>query len=130
MTAPFSRRLVIKTLGDMFESDASTNRVAEILAAYLVQNRKVRESELFIRDLRRELEKRFGLASVEVKSAHKLTEDVSRAIEEFVKKQTNADEVEIMSSADESLIAGVVISTTDSELDGSLKSKIRKLKMV
>ena len=130
MATSISRRSVVMTLCDMLGNGATTEKVAQILAAYLVQNRIMRESDLYVRDLRRELLNRFGLASVEVKSAHKLTKDVSAQIERFIKEQSGSSDVEIMSSIDNSLLTGVIISTTDSELDTSLKEKIKKLRMV
>jgi F0F1-type ATP synthase delta subunit len=125
-----SRRLIVKLLGDMLEKGTSAKKVGQILAAYLVENRKTRDRDLYLRDLRRELENRFGITSVEVKSASELTKGVTEQIEVFIKRQTNAKDVEILGSIDKSLIAGVVISTTDSELDGSLKKKIKELRMV
>jgi len=114
----------------MIDDGASMQHISQILAAYLVENQLTRDQDLFVRDLRREILGRFGLASVEVKSAHKLSTNVSGQIKTYIKRQTGADEVEIMDSVDSSLIAGLIISTTDSELDESLKSKIRELRMV
>lgn len=130
MAAPTSRRLVTRALVGMIDDGASMQHISQILAAYLVENQLTRDQDLFVRDLRREILGRFGLASVEVKSAHKLSTNVSGQIKTYIKRQTGADEVEIMDSVDSSLIAGLIISTTDSELDESLKSKIRELRMV
>jgi F0F1-type ATP synthase delta subunit len=130
MATSASRRLIVKSLGDMLAAGASARKIGQILAAYLVENRLVRDRALFVRDLRREIEQRFGVTSVEVRSASRLSAAIERQIETFVRQQTGAKQIEIMNSVDESLIAGVVISTTDYELDGSLKSRIKELRNV
>jgi ATP synthase F1 delta subunit len=128
MADKFSRRLVAEKLIGQIEQGKSLKRVAQMLAAYLLEIGQVRQVELFVREIRQVLADRYAYVSVEVESANALTDQLARDVEQFVRRQTGARQVEIISSQDPSLISGVVISTTDAVYDGSLRGKIKKLK--
>lgn len=123
-----SRRKVVSALLDLLDAGKKSPQIAEILAAYLLENGALRSADLYLKDLRAEIARRYDLMSAEVTSAHQLEADFEAQIVQFVKKQTGARQVEIISKIDRSLISGVVISTTDSEYDGSLKQRIKKLR--
>jgi F-type H+-transporting ATPase subunit delta len=129
MAVKISRRLVAEKVVDLIEQ-SGTRQAALMLAGYLVENKLARQAELYLRDIRRVLAERKSQISVEVASAHQLTAELRDDIIKFIKNQTAAKEVEIIDTVDETLISGVVISTTDSIYDGSLKNKIKKLKAV
>jgi len=125
-----SRRRVVEALSQMIEDGASMSKIAQTLAAYLVENKQTRLVELYIRDLRAQLERRFGLASAEVQSVEKLSTSTVEDVEKYLKQQTGAREVEVINTINPDLVAGVVISTTDAEVDMSLRNKIKKLRSV
>jgi F0F1-type ATP synthase delta subunit len=95
-----------------------------------MENRQLRNAELYLRDIRTELERRFGLVSADVTSARKLNDELEKQVRSFIKSSTNAKEIEIMEAIDEDLIGGVVISTTEAELDNSVRSRLQKLRSV
>ncbi|MDR3125971.1 MAG: F0F1 ATP synthase subunit delta [Candidatus Nomurabacteria bacterium] len=130
MAVKFSRRLVTEKIVDMLELGTGAKRAAQVLAAYLLDSRQTRQAELYLRDIRRVLVERQGLMSVEVAAARQLTDKLASDIKEFIKQQTAAETVEIIDTVQPDLISGVVISTTDSVYDGSLKNKIKKLKAI
>ena len=130
MATKFSRRKVVSALVDMLESGATTKKIAETLAAYLIENRATRDMELYLYDIRAELEERFGLVAADVKSAKEITATLEKQIADFIKKTTNAKQVEVIKTVDKDLIGGVVISTTDAELDMSIQSKLPKLRSI
>ena len=130
MATKFSRRKVVSALVDMLESGATTKKIAETLAAYLIENRATRDMELYLYDIRAELEERFGLVAADVKSAKEITATLEKQIADFIKKTTNAKQVEVIKTVDKDLIGGVVISTTDAELDMSIQSKLQKLRSI
>ena len=130
MAIKVSRRREVIALVNLIESGASMKKTAEILAAYLADNHQLRDAELYLRDIRAELERRFGLASADVASARKLSGELEKQVKHFVKKATGAREVEIIKTVDEDLIGGVVISTTDAKFDNSIRTKLQKLKRV
>jgi ATP synthase F1 delta subunit len=130
MATKISRRLVVEKVIDLIERGGDVKRPAKLLAAYLVENKLTRQLELYLRDVQRLLNERYGLVSAEVASAHQLTDSFEKAIVEFIKKETSARDVEIINTVQPDLISGVVISTTDAVYDGSLKNKIKKLKAI
>lgn len=130
MATKVSRRREVIALVNLIEAGASMERVAQVLAAYLVDNHTIRDAELYLRDIRGELERRFGLVSADVKSARELTDKLEKQISEFIKKETRAKNVEIIKTVDESLVGGVIISTTDAELDNSIRTKLQKLRSI
>lgn len=130
MATKVSRRREVVALVNLIESGSSMKRVASILAAYLAENNRLRDAELYLRDIRAELEHRFGLVSVDVKSARELTGELEKQISQFIKKETGAKEVEIIKTVDKELVGGVVISTTEAELDNSIRTKLQKLRSI
>lgn len=130
MAIKFSRRLVAEKLVDMLESGQSMKSVMKRLAAYLIDNHQTRQAELYLRDIRRVLEERNSYLVVDVSSANKLNETLKEQISGFMKNQTNAKTVEIISTVNPELISGVVISTTEAVYDGSLKNRIKKLRTI
>jgi len=130
MTLKFSRRLVAEKLVDMLESGRKISDVAKILAAYLINNHETRQMELYLRDIRNVLEKRKSYLVVDVSSANKLSENLNQQISEYMKNQTGAKSIEIINTIKSDLISGVILSTTDSVYDDSLKNKIKKLRMI
>ena len=125
-----SRRREVIALVNMIEAGASMKKVAEVLAAYLAENRQLKNAELYLRDIRSELERRFGLVSANVSSARELNDELEKQICGFIKKTTNAKEIEILKSVDKNLIGGVIISTTEAELDNSVRTRLQKLRSV
>jgi F0F1-type ATP synthase delta subunit len=130
MAVKFSRRLVAEKLVDQLEQGENVQNVAAKLAAYLVETGQTRQSELFVRDIRRVLADNYGFVSAEVESANTLTDQLESEVQQFVQRQTNASKVEIISSKNPDLISGVVIFTTDAVYDGSLLGRLKKLKAV
>lgn len=130
MATKLSRRKVVTALIDMIEDGISTKKVAEILAAYLFSNGLTREAELYMYDIRAELEERFGLLTADVTSAKKISAKIEKQITDFLEKTTNAKQIELIKTIDESLIGGVVISTTDAELDMSIRGKLQKIRSI
>lgn len=125
-----SRRVVVKTLVDRWQAGDSLQKIAQTLAAHLISNRQIRDSQLYVRDFQLELQKRFNLVAAEVVSAHQLSQELQTQIENFIRQATGAETVEIISSVNPELISGVTISLADRQYDGSLRRKISKLRAV
>ena len=130
MARAYSRRLVTDKLVDQLASGDRPQRVAQRLAAYLIDSRQTRGVELYLRDIRQALAERFRYVSAEVSSAHTLTDQLAESIKQFIQRQTAAERVELITQTDPELLSGVVISTTDAVYDGSLRGKIKKLRAV
>ena len=83
--AKYSRRQVVIALTDMLSDGVRVDKVARILANYLVETRQTRDLELYIRDIELMMRRRFGVATVYVYSVHKLNEQTRKDIRELVK---------------------------------------------
>lgn len=125
-----SRRKIVIALVDMLEKGESVDRVAKILAAYLVESNQTRSAELYLRDIEFSLAQRFGIVTAYVHSARQLNRKTEEQIEQLLKTTTNAKEIEMIKIENPSLIGGVVIRTVDAELDGSVRTKLQKLRSI
>lgn len=125
-----SRRLVVSSLVDMLESGKSATEVAQILAAYLVETRRTRDVDLYLRDIELAVAERFGTVTAYVSSAQELSQKTRAAVEKLIKTSVGAKSVEMVETTDPGLIGGIVIQTADAELDGSIRTKLRNLRSI
>jgi F0F1-type ATP synthase delta subunit len=125
-----SRRRVAKFIARELANGESTARVAKILAAYLYENRELRNWELLLRDIETSLLNDHKYLAAEVLSARKLSHETIDNLREMLMKETGAKKIEILPETDENLIGGVVIRTPESEMDSSLRAKLTKLRAI
>jgi F-type H+-transporting ATPase subunit delta len=130
MSVKVSRRREVIAVVNLLENGVSTKKAAQVLAAYLAENHQTRSAELYLRDIRGEIERRFGHVSAEVASARQLSTELEKQVEHFIKKSTGARTVETIKTVEPDLVGGVVISTTDAEMDGSIKTRLQKLRKI
>lgn len=126
----FSRRLVVASLVDMLEAGKPTSEIAQILAAYLVETKRTRDVELYLRDIELVIAERFGLVTAYVSSAKALSDKTREQVKKLVKSRTNAKDVEMVETTDPGLIGGIIIQTADAELDESVRTKLRNLRSI
>ncbi|MCB9823220.1 F0F1 ATP synthase subunit delta [Candidatus Nomurabacteria bacterium] len=104
------------------------NHAVKELAALLLEERMHDQIEEIILDISKEYQLQHGMVEADVKTAFKLSSDIKNKLIEKVKKTTGAQKVLINEEVDSSLLAGLIISAPDMELDLSLKSKLSKLR--
>lgn len=121
-----SRRKLAQTVVDRMESLGSKKALQE-LAAYIITNRLQNQSELIIDDLERELAAR-GRVVANVTTARPLDGSTRAAVLDYIRKQTDATDVEMRESTDASLIGGVLIDTGTHQLDTTIATKLKRLK--
>lgn len=66
---------------------------------------------------------KYGAATISITSAHSLTEETKKALEQL------AHGAEIKERVDDRLIGGAVIRIDDKRIDGSVTGKLRRLKI-
>lgn len=98
------------------------------LAALMLEDRIHEQIEEIILDIAEVYRTEHGVIEADVTSAFKLSADLKKKLIERVKESTGAKKVILHESIDPSLLAGVVLSAPDMELDLSLKTKLAKLK--
>ena len=130
MKSKYSRRQVTRAVVRMIEAGVPTKRVAQILATYLIRSKQTRNVELYLRDIELAVSEHFGITTVHVASVRKLNQATHKRIKQLVLSSSDAKRIEMIETIDPELIGGVVVSTADSEMDGSVRAKIRNLRSV
>lgn len=105
------------------------DRAVKELAALLLEERMHDQIEEIILDISKEYQLRHGMIEADVKTAFKLSAELKNKLIETVKISTGAKKVLINEEIDQSLLAGVIISAPDMELDLSLKTRLARLKV-
>ncbi len=100
--------------------------VSKQVAAYLVESKRTREVSLVIRDIESALSER-GVLLADVASSHDLAGDTEKAIVDYLKTATGAQDVHLRSSVDPTLLGGVSIETPDKRLDATLRHRLNQL---
>ncbi|MEO8691302.1 MAG: F0F1 ATP synthase subunit delta [Candidatus Saccharimonas sp.] len=122
MASGISRRQLAKYVVDQIEGGSSTKLVMRQLAAYLVDSRRERETELVIRTIE-DVFAESGTVLACVTTATKLTDELKRAITKLI----DARRVNIESVIDSTVLGGVRIETPGKLLDMTLKHKLQAL---
>lgn len=125
MAVRLSRRKLASYYADQLL--AGKQKVADELAAYLVETHRTDEYELIVRDIEYALATR-GVLVADIGAAHDLSTDSREAITSYLKSVSGAKDIQLRSNVDESLLGGVRITSPLGELDGTLKRKIMKLR--
>ncbi len=120
-------KLSRRKIAAYFADEAIAGRsVVKPLAAYLIESKRTREAALVIRDIESALAER-GILFADVFSSRDLAADTTKAVTEYLKDKTNAKDVHLRSSVDDSLLGGVRIETPDERLDSTLRYRLNQL---
>lgn len=120
-----SRRKIAAYYAD--ELQAGNKEVTKKLAAFLVENRRVRELDLIVRDIEEALAER-GVLLADIVSSRKLSAEAAKAVEAYLKKTTDAKTVKLRETVDPTLLGGVRVALPGRELDATLRHRISQLK--
>lgn len=125
-----SRKSVARYMAQAWvEKSVPRSKLLQQMAAYLIDSKKTNQADLLIEDMKAEIEFQYGVVVAKVVTARKLTADLSKQIESFVKDKTKARKVVITESIDTSLIGGFIATTPSAEFDYSIRTKLNKLKV-
>lgn len=122
-----SRRKLADYAADRIVGGDDVTSVLNEVAAFLVDTKRLRESELVVRALEGALLSR-GTALATVTSARALSDAAKADIESFVMAEyAGVKSVIVREIIDETVLAGVKISLPDAQLDATAKTKLEKL---
>lgn len=125
--ARVSRRIIAKVVAEQLTDAKAKQKVLQQLAAYLVENNRVREAELIVRDIETELATR-GIVVATVWSVRTITKELTAAIESMVAKEfKGASSIQIREETDSSLLAGIKLAVPGKQVDLSARHKLDKL---
>lgn len=122
MSAPTKRQIAVAVL-DMTKTMANA-RVAQKLAAYLVNNHRSSELDAIMREVQLLREKTTGTAEVTLTSANKLNEtDVKNLI-----KIIDVDKSVVNQVVDQEVVGGVRIEASGKLLDLTVRNRLDALR--
>ena len=122
MQSKISRRKLAQYAVDAHANGKLTAALQEIVA-YLIESRRLRETDLVVRAIEDELAAR-GTIVARVATARPLTVELEAAIKRIV----GAKEISISNTVDPELIGGVRIETPGKLLDATVKRKLLALR--
>lgn len=117
-------QVVVQLLND---KNVSKSHVLRMLAAYLIVHKQEKRADLVLLDIAREYATQQGHLYADVSSAFPLDASARTELQQYLKQQTGATSVELNESIDQALLAGVVVRTSDEELDTSAATKLNRL---
>lgn len=123
-----TRRVLVRTIVDQLENEKTAD-VMKRLAAYIIENKLSKQIELILADIETELSRR-RVVVADVTSARPLVDASREAILDYIRGLTGVQNPELRESVDESLLGGVVVKVAGTELNGSLKTKLQRLKTI
>lgn len=123
MQAKLSRRKLARYIADQIARHGVSTELLDELAAYLIDTRRERETELVVRMIEQELADR-GIVIAEVTSAHPLDETMKERIEQLLDTKT----LYLREKIDSGVLGGIRIDTPGKRLDATLAHKITALR--
>lgn len=127
MATRLSRRKIADYYAKSLVDGADTKKLAAQLASFLVKSGRVKELGMIISDIEYHLSLN-GIVLVNVTSASELDEITKKAIVGLVQKNAGAKQVQLREQVDSSVIGGVKLEFTGSELDTTIARRLTKLK--
>ena len=131
MPSRLSRRSIAQYIATgLVEGDIegkSKTLLIQQLAGFLVDTRRTKELDLIVRDIEFNLAEQ-GHVQASVTSAFDLSAETKKAIEAFVKSETNAKNVSLSASVDETVLGGVKIAVPGREIDQTVAHQLTVLK--
>ena len=127
MASRISRRLLARHAGEQLLSGVSQATVVEGLAAFLIDNHRIKEASLIVDDITRYLADH-GMVVAEVTSAFSLVESTKEALRSLIERETGAKNIELTESVDHSVLGGVKLALPGRELDTTIARKLHQLR--
>lgn len=123
-----SRRLLAHSVVDRLVDGEPKHVIVQQLAAYIVQHKLHKQSEMIINDIEAEFAER-GTVVARVTSATSLTDALRLQLIDFVKSSTEVSQVTLEEKINTSILGGVIVQTSDRMFDASIATKLKRLKM-
>ncbi len=127
MAVRLSRRKIASYYAKSLIDGADAKKLAKQLAAYLIESKRTKEQHLIIGDIEYQLSLN-GVVVANVTSAHELDELTRSAIVELVRQNVDADDVQLRTEIDSSLLGGLRLEFAGSEIDTTIARRLTALK--
>lgn len=126
MARRLSRRSLALYVADHV-AKGSNVPVVQQLAGYLVESRRTKELDLIVRDIEYVLSQKGNIVAT-ITSAFDVSSETKKAIEQYIKGQTKATKIDLLSQIDPSVIGGMKINLPGYELDQTVARQLTILK--
>lgn len=123
MPARLSRRKLAVYAAEKMLAGTPKKQVLKELAAYFIETGRVREAELFVRDLEHELADR-GVVVARVVTAHPLTTSMKGEIS----KLSGTKNVQLREIVDPAVLGGIQVDLPGKRFDGTIRHKLNALR--
>jgi F0F1-type ATP synthase delta subunit len=94
-------------------------------ASWLVDHGKARQARYLAHDVASALAER-GYVLARVTTARPLSDHAKREVDRFIREQTEAKHLELVTKVDKSIIGGALIEVPGAELDSTVRTKLAK----
>lgn len=124
----FSRRVLARTVAAKLAHEPTRQEYwMQVLAAYLIEQKRTGEADLLVTDIERELHVQAGILSAKVTSARPLSDALRSTLTKMLTVQTQAKRVVLAEEINPGLIGGLVARTPDAELDASVRTTLQRI---
>jgi len=127
MAVRLSRRKITSYIAQQLVDGCDKKDLISQLASFLIDNRRINEIELIIRDVEYELKER-GVVLARVTSAFDLAESTKNAITQLIKDETGARQVQLDQFLEPRVLGGVRIDLPGLQFDGTIARKLLTLR--
>lgn len=123
MAGRLTRRKIAVYAADRIVGGVAVKTVLRDIAAYLVDARRTRETQLVVREIEDVLAEK-GVIIADVTTAHPLSGSLRTEVKKLVEGKT----VYLRESIDESVLGGVLVDIPGQRFDGTIRRKLTALR--
>jgi F0F1-type ATP synthase delta subunit len=125
MAKKLSRKELAETIARLVQT-SNTKRLAREVAAYLVQERRVKDLDSLMRDVALIRQQQYGITEATATTALPLAAAVKRDIKAYLR----ADKLILNEEQNAALVGGLRLEAGETHLDISVHNRLRKLKQL
>jgi len=127
MVVRLSRQKLSKYYADSLMNGADAKKLAGQMAAYLIETKRTKELSMLVSDIEYQMSLK-GVVIANVRSAHTLDEIAKTALIDLIHRNTDATKIRLTEHLDPSVLGGVKLEFTDTELDTTIAKRLITLK--
>ena len=127
MAVRLSRLKLSRYYAAALVSGVDAKKLAKQLAAYLIDTKRTKELQMVISDIEYQMSLN-GVVVANVTSAHTLDEIAKTALIDLIRKSTKATKIRLKEHLDPSVLGGIKLKFTGSELDTTIARRLTTLK--
>lgn len=127
MAIRLSRQKLSKYYAASLMNGVAAKKIAKQVAAYLIETKRTKELSMLVSDIEYQMSLK-GVVIANVTSAHTLDEIAKTALIDLIRRNTAATKIRLTEHLDPSVLGGVKLKFTDTELDTTIARRLTTLK--